>query len=64
MNFPESHGRTASSRQTVFALLMLLLATTIAYLPVFRADFVNFDDPENLLQNPHVHNGLTGAAFR
>ena len=35
-------------------LLPLLGLTVIAFFPVFSADFVNWDDPENLLKNPYT----------
>lgn len=44
-------------------LLAVLLATSVlvAYAGVHRHDFVNFDDPEYVVQNRHVTSGLTGA---
>ena len=44
-------------------LLAVLLATSVlvAYAGVRQHDFVNFDDPEYVVQNRHVTSGLTGA---
>lgn len=48
--------------------LLLALATAAAYAGTLRAGFVSFDDPEYVLENPHVASGLTAAnaawAFR
>ena len=44
-------------------LLSVLLATSVlvAYAGVRQHDFVNFDDPEYVVQNPHVTSGLSAA---
>jgi len=47
----------ASVRRGVMALLILI--TLAAYLPVLRADFINFDDPEYVVENSQVRHGLT-----
>jgi tetratricopeptide (TPR) repeat protein len=39
--------------------LGLILAVMVAYLPVIQCDFVNFDDPTYVRNNPHVNTGLT-----
>lgn len=39
--------------------LVLVLATIIAYEPVRHNDFVNFDDPRYVTQNPHIRDGIT-----
>ncbi len=41
--------------------LGLVLAVMLAYLPVIQCDFVNFDDPTYVSNNPHVSTGLTRA---
>ena len=42
---------------------MLLVATLAVYAPVRHFDFVNFDDPEYVRDNPHVRGGLTPASL-
>jgi len=39
--------------------LLLLLGTTATYLPAVRHDFVPWDDPEYVAQNPRIADGLT-----
>jgi len=48
------------SRSRLIALL-LALATLLVYLPVTRHDFVNYDDPDYVLGNAVVQQGLTAA---
>lgn len=43
---------------------ILLLVTTAAYLQVFRAGFVNYDDESYVTANPHVQSGLTAEGFK
>jgi tetratricopeptide (TPR) repeat protein len=50
------------ARQRMVRLLAAgLLATTIvaAYLPLSSAGFINYDDPEYVVDNPHVNTGLS-----
>jgi tetratricopeptide (TPR) repeat protein len=47
------------SRPRLTALL-LALATLVIFLPAGRFDFLNFDDPEYVTENPMVREGLTG----
>lgn len=44
--------------------LLLALVTLLVYLPVRNFEFVVYDDPEYVTQNPIVQAGLTGAGFR
>jgi tetratricopeptide (TPR) repeat protein len=39
--------------------LGLFLITLLAYAPVYRFGFVNFDDPDYVSRNPHVRGGFT-----
>jgi tetratricopeptide (TPR) repeat protein len=65
--------RTDSSRQEARAVggwdwlvvVCLSIATAVAYLPVRHAQFVKFDDPDYVTNNPVVKDGLTwaGAAW-
>jgi|ERR1044071_187554 tetratricopeptide (TPR) repeat protein len=41
-----------------FLCLLLALATTSIYLPIARHDFVGYDDPDYVTNNPHVLTGL------
>jgi tetratricopeptide (TPR) repeat protein len=54
---PPSGFRPA--RPDIWICLALLLVTLAVYLPVGHFDFVNFDDPDYVTNNPHVRNGLT-----
>jgi tetratricopeptide (TPR) repeat protein len=45
------------------ALLILLLATELLYLPSLHADFVNFDDPEYVTANPDVRRPVLSTIF-
>ena len=54
------------SRAVIPALasLALVVATLAVYWPVFQADFVNYDDPEYVTDNPMVQQGLTAEMVR
>jgi tetratricopeptide (TPR) repeat protein len=43
---------------------VLLLVTVGTFLPSLRNDFVNYDDPEYVTNNPMVENGITPQALR
>jgi tetratricopeptide (TPR) repeat protein len=50
----------AQSRFPVWLMAALLALMTVAlYWPAMRCDFVNFDDPDYVTENPHVQGGLT-----
>ena len=38
--------------------LVLTVTTLVAYRQVQYGDFTNFDDPDYVLENPHVNRGL------
>ena len=42
----------------------LLLCVGAIYLPVSGYSFVNFDDPDYVTENPHVHDGLSWEGVR
>ena len=44
--------------------LLLFLITLVAYLPVLRNGFVNYDDPDYVTENRVVQQGLTGEGFQ
>jgi protein O-mannosyl-transferase len=46
-------------RRERFLLLLLLAATLVVYLPVARHEFIAFDDPGYLFENPRVRSGVT-----
>ena len=58
---PVPSGGLLRSRSAKIALVALLLAvaTFLLYLPCTHHDFVNYDDPEYVTANVHVHQGLT-----
>ncbi len=50
----------ACSRLCVFLIcLALAVSTFVAYEPVRRNDFINFDDDNYITENPHVRAGIT-----
>jgi protein O-mannosyl-transferase len=49
--------------QPVLACLLLAAATLALYWPVSRCDFISFDDPVYVTENPHVQAGLTWAGI-
>ena len=51
------------SRPRTIALLLALI-TLVAYLPVTRDGFLNFDDDDYVTNNPVVQNGLTLAGIK
>ncbi len=55
-----SQSSTSQSRTTHIVLTLVLLAiTALVYAPVHHHDFVNYDDPLYVEDNPHVQQGLT-----
>jgi protein O-mannosyl-transferase len=48
------------SRAVVVAAVLCLL-TLGTFWPVFSHDFINYDDPDYVTENPHVQRGLTWA---
>jgi len=51
---------TAQDRWMALAIAFLLAAVTLlVFWPVRQYDFVNFDDPQYVTDNPHVLGGLT-----
>ena len=61
---PPLNATIETTRQTPSRFLIrlisfgLFLATLLVYAPVYRFDFVNFDDPDYVTNNPHVRRGL------
>ncbi len=50
--------------QLLIVVLLLAVVTIAAYLPVLRADYVNFDDQSYVTLNPYVQSGLTAEEFK
>jgi tetratricopeptide (TPR) repeat protein len=46
------------------AAVLLALVTVILYLPAMRCEFVNYDDPDYVTENPHVQSGLNWAGVK
>ena len=60
-------GHAGGARAALVAALALLALTAAVFAPVPTYEFVDFDDPEFVVENPHVAGGLTrnnvAAAF-
>ena len=60
--------RTDKTRGTLLIGVLLTAVTLAAYWPVLQNDFVSYDDPDYVTENPHVLRGLSwsnvGWAFR
>ena len=52
-------GKDATRFRTFLVCLCLALITAVAYWPVVRLSFINFDDPDYVSGNPRVQAGLT-----
>src|ERR1051326_8997825 len=50
---------TTDPARSLVLIGLLVLLVTVAYLPVFRADFTNYDDPYYVTNNPAVLAGVT-----
>ncbi|MDP8234844.1 MAG: hypothetical protein P9M08_00520 [Candidatus Erginobacter occultus] len=59
----QPEARTAGAAFRLFALLLILIAGTAVFFPALDFDFVNWDDPSQILNNPLVRDlspaGLT-----
>src|SRR5258706_7290366 len=51
--------RTDNARRTILIRVLLAVATSAAYLPLFRNGFIKYDDREYVLENFHVRGGVT-----
>ena len=53
-----------TSKRLFLAVCLALAAVTAAlYWPVTGHDFINYDDHQYILDNPHVVSGLTWSGF-
>src|ERR1051325_3088688 len=58
---PDSALSTQHSALAWMIAAGLAIAVLVIYAQVVNHDFVNFDDPDYVVTNPHVATGLTGA---
>lgn len=56
-------GGVKRTMALVIGCFLLVAGTGLVYWPVARFDFVNFDDPTYVTDNPHVNNGLSPKSF-
>jgi Flp pilus assembly protein TadD len=54
MDLPNNPRGQATSRRTVLLAIAIALLSLATLSPLFRADFANWDDKSNLLQNPDI----------
>ncbi len=57
-------SRRDHPRRTLLICLALALLTLTAYWPVWRCDFVRYDDHEYVTENEQIHAGLTWRGVR
>src|SRR4029077_5587627 len=50
--------------QTLLALLVLVVLTFGLYATSLHTQFVNYDDPSYVVENPHVNTGLSAANLK
>lgn len=53
-----------NKRLLIIICLGLSISTVIAFLPVLKADFINYDDPQYVTSNPYVMLGLSLDGIR
>ncbi|HZM06071.1 MAG TPA: tetratricopeptide repeat protein [Candidatus Saccharimonadales bacterium] len=51
-------------RRTCFICLVIALGTLVLYAPAFKYGFINFDDPEYVVNNAHLAHGFSWAAVK
>jgi tetratricopeptide (TPR) repeat protein len=61
---PERAPSAAPRRRTAWLAALLVAAAAASHAPALGADFIHFDDPQYLLENPHVHTGLRWENLR
>ena len=64
MTAPLPHRNFLTARPSVWISALLLVATVCIYWPVGHHEFVNFDDPDYVTENPHTQAGLTWGSVR
>src|SRR2546423_1604848 len=58
---PAAQHSGLSTQHSVLIAAALALAVLAVYAQVARHDFINFDDPDYVVSNPHVSSGLSAA---
>ncbi|MDW7978972.1 MAG: tetratricopeptide repeat protein [Verrucomicrobiales bacterium] len=63
---PTSPLRAAQPGAVVLVVILLVLSAVVllVYLPAVQFDFLNYDDPDYVTENPHVLQGLTGESVK
>ncbi|HTS26070.1 MAG TPA: tetratricopeptide repeat protein [Bryobacteraceae bacterium] len=56
---PRPKAPTPRARPDLLIYVLLLLATFAVYAEVRQLDFINYDDPAYVSENPHVRGGIT-----
>ena len=54
-----SHRKRSPIRYEVFICFLIVVATSAVYWRVGEFEFIEYDDPEYILNNPHMRDGLT-----
>src|SRR5258708_22259390 len=58
-----SEVQSGRRHSTVWISLGLIALNLAIFAPVLKYDFVNFDDPEYVTENPYIANGLSRQAL-
>jgi tetratricopeptide (TPR) repeat protein len=56
-------SKLSPKRLTAVICLVLAVGTFAIYSPILGHTFLNYDDPDYILDNPHVKSGLTWSGF-
>lgn len=51
------------NKKKIIGIAFIVIITTLSYLPVFNADFIEFDDPDYITQNDWVKAGITSEGI-
>ncbi len=54
----------SKNKQMLLIYLFLTIATLMAFWQVMSCDFTNYDDPEYVIKNSHIQNGITFEGIR
>jgi hypothetical protein len=61
---PKPKSSLTVGRVRLYLILLIIAATVSVFSVVRQADFVSWDDDYNLLNNPHLNQGLSWASVR
>src|SRR6185295_20252275 len=53
---------SAPPKSRLLIALALVVLTVVSFLPVLECEFIRFDDPAYVTENPHVLQGLTAES--